>query len=220
MRRAAHPVLVLAAAAVAAAAAPVAGERLDATVRDSADGTPVADAVVYALPLGADAGARPVPEVEIDQVDKEFVPYVTAVTVGTRIAFPNSDDIRHHVYSFSEAKTFEIPLYEGMPPERVEFDTPGEVALGCNIHDWMRAYVFVARTPHFAVTGANGAAALELPAGEYRVEVWHPALAGEPEATGRRVDLAGADASLELSIERRRLWKPRRAPSARDPGYR
>lgn len=189
--------------------------------RVASRGEPVAHAVVYAVAL--DARGRPAPPpapTEIDQVDKEFVPYVSAVRVGTRIAFPNRDQIRHHVYSFSDAKTFEIPLYKGVPAAPVLFDKPGVVALGCNIHDWMRAYVFVAETPHFAVTDASGSARLALPSGRYAVEVWHPALKGEPEATRQEVALDGADAELGFSIAQRRLWRVRRAPSRDDPSYR
>ncbi len=200
---------------------PATGETLRAVVVD-AGGEPVRDAVVQALPLDGTAADPPVSApVEIDQVDKEYVPYVTAVRVGTRVTFPNRDQIRHHVYSFSEAKTFEIPLYEGTPAEPVVFDQRGEVVLGCNIHDWMRAYVFVSETPFFAVTGDAGTAVLELPAGAYSVRVWHPELAGEPAANAQRVVArATGESALRIAIERKRVWQPRRAPSQGDPGYR
>ncbi|MGH7342427.1 MAG: methylamine utilization protein, partial [Candidatus Rokuibacteriota bacterium] len=131
-------------------ALPARAESLAASVRNER-GQPVGDAVVTAVPLAGD-GLRlgPPDPVEIDQIDKEYVPYLTAIRVGTSVGFPNHDQIRHHVYSFSEAKTFEIPLYRGTPAEPVVFDKPGEVVLGCNIHDWMRAYVFVSETPYFA----------------------------------------------------------------------
>lgn len=189
---------------------------IEASVEDVA-GAPVEDAVVFALPLGEDGTPQPVePVAHIDQVDKEFVPYVTAVQVGTRINFPNRDDIRHHVYSFSPAKTFEIPLYVGTPREPILFDQPGPVALGCNIHDWMQAYVFVSPTPYFAQTGADGRGRLtDLAPGEYEVRVWHPRLAKEPEATGQRVAVgAGAGTPLRFVIEEKRVWRPRRAPSS------
>lgn len=82
------------------------------------------------------------------------------VYVGTRVTFPNRDNIRHHVYSFSSAKKFELPLYIGTPAAPVVFDKPGVVALGCNIHDWMLAYIYVLTTPHFAKTAADGKARL------------------------------------------------------------
>ena len=147
---------------------------LQAQVSD-ARGKPLADAVVYAI-AGAPHEARPsrVP-VAIEQVDREFVPYVTAVQVGTTVTFPNRDPILHHVYSFSPAKSFDIPLYTGKSPREEVFDKPGVVALGCKIHDWMIGYVMVVPTPHFAKTDAKGVAWLrDVPAGAYDLHAWHP----------------------------------------------
>jgi plastocyanin len=152
---------------------------VDAVVTDQA-GKPVVDAVVTLTPVGGSPPAlRPAPAV-MDQVNKEFVPAVLPVVVGTPVSFPNRDNIRHHVYSFSPAKKFELPLYIGTPSAPVVFDKPGPVALGCNIHDWMVAYVYVVTTPHFAKTTADGHAHVEgLPAGPYEARVWHPRLRGE-----------------------------------------
>jgi plastocyanin len=207
--------------AACVASAPAAGGTLGVVVRNG-DGDPVPDAVVYALPLDAQGAPAAIPQpAKIDQVDKEFVPNVSVVRVGTRVQFPNKDQIRHHVYSFSEAKSFEIPLYEGIPAEPILFDKPGPVVLGCNIHDWMRAYVFVVETPHFALTGADGRTSLEAPAGEYQVHVWHPALEGDPAQQGQRASVGTDQASeLRFAIEQGRIWRPRRAPSLGGAGYR
>jgi plastocyanin len=153
--------------------------RVEATVTDQS-GKAVVDAVVTLTPVGGPPPAlRPTPAV-MDQVNKEFVPAVLPVVVGTPVSFPNRDNIRHHVYSFSPAKKFELPLYMGTPSAPVVFDKPGPVALGCNIHDWMVAYVYVVATPYFAKTGADGHARVEgLPAGPYEAKVWHPRLRGE-----------------------------------------
>ena len=152
---------------------------VDATVTDQS-GKPVLDAVVTLTPLeGPPSALRPTMAV-MDQVNKEFVPAVLAVVVGTPVSFPNRDNIRHHVYSFSPAKKFELPLYIGTPSAPVVFDKPGPVALGCNIHDWMVAYIYVVTTPYFAKTGADGRVRLEgVPAGPYEARVWHPRLRGE-----------------------------------------
>src|SRR6185437_16515964 len=112
---------------------------LEVIVKDDKGG-PGSDAVVYAV--GA-ASAAPRKQAVVDQRDKQFVPYVTPVQVGTAVIFPNSDNIRHHVYSFSSAKKFELPLYSGVPAQPVVFDMVGFVTLGCNIHDCMIAYVAV-----------------------------------------------------------------------------
>ena len=102
-----------------------------------------------------------------------------AVRTGTSVSFPNSDDIRHQVYSFSPAKRFELRLYQGTPSEPVLFDKPGLVVLGCNIHDWMLGYIYVTDDPWFAVSDEHGRAAIaDLPAGRYAVTLWHP---GSPQ---------------------------------------
>lgn len=174
---------------------------LVALVTDT-NGQPVADAVVYATPRGGRAPARgaSAERMVMDQRNREFMPYVLAVQTGTPVYFPNSDNIRHHVYSFSPAKTFELPLYQGTPSAPVVFDKPGAVALGCNIHDWMVGYIYVVDTPWFATTGDNGNAGLTLPAGEYELRAWHPRLKGPADATRRPVVVgANGDARVDDS---------------------
>src|ERR1700722_5926961 len=163
---------------------------LHALVKDH-HGKLIADAVVVATPSDPKVAqrAKPPPDA-VDQVDKQFVPYVKAVFMGSKVRFPNSDHIRHQVYSFSPAKKFELPLYAGTDAPPVVFDKPGVVVLGCNIHDWMVAYVYVSETPYFTKTEAAGTAAIEdLPPGEYSVRVWHPSMERGEETTARRVTL-------------------------------
>lgn len=193
---------------------------LTVTVKDS-KGAPVADAVVYAKPSHA-ASLRESRHVIIDQRNKEFIPYVTAVQVGTAIAFPNSDAIRHHVYSFSPAKRFELPLYAGVPAEPVVFDKEGFVTLGCNIHDWMVAYVAVLTTPYFQLTRQEGHALLkDLPAGSYTVEVWQPALKGSPDRLAQQVEIGPGGANeLVFTVELKPDFRSKRAPSLSEGGYR
>ena len=144
---------------------------LEVMVKDEKSG-PVCDAVVYAS--GGATGSPSKKHTVIDQRDKQFVPYVTALQVGTPVLFPNSDNIRHHVYSFSSAKKFELPLYSGVPAQPVVFDKVGFVTLGCNIHDWMIAYVAVLPTPYFQVTGNDGSFDIQnVPPGTYTVTAWH-----------------------------------------------
>jgi plastocyanin len=145
---------------------------LDVTVRDAA-GAPVEDAVAWVIPK---VGPSPVRkrDAAIAQRDKAFVPMVTVVQTGTAVQFPNQDPIRHHVYSFSPAKVFELKLYAGTPAAPVLFDKPGEVVLGCNIHDHMIAYVYVVDTPWFGKTARDGQIKMDaVPAGEYELHVAH-----------------------------------------------
>jgi plastocyanin len=190
---------------------------LSVVVKD-AGGAPVSDAVVYA------EGGNSAPvnkQAVIDQRDKQFVPYVTAVQVGTSILFPNKDNIRHHVYSFSPAKKFELPLYAGVPAAPVLFDKAGFVTLGCNIHDWMVAYVAVLPTPYFQVTGAEGRALLkDVPAGRYTLEVWQPLLKGPPQKFSQSVDVApGGIKELGFTVDLKPDFRAKRAPGMSTGGY-
>ena len=148
-------------------------------------GQPVESAVVTLTPVGRTAAVTPT-EAVMDQVGSEFKPRVLVVEKGSRVRFPNSDTIRHQVYSFSATKRFELPLYTGTPPEPVVFDRAGVVTLGCNIHDWMKGYIVVVDTPHHAITDAEGHANLEAPAGPYLLTAWHerlPAVDAAPTQT-------------------------------------
>lgn len=188
-------------------------------VRTTLDGQPVADAVVSAVPLDHTLPAVPPgPAVQIEQKDQEFRPYVTVVQAGSTVDFPNHDSVQHHIYSLSKPKRFEIPLYKSGASESVLFDQPGIITIGCNIHDWMVAYIVVVPTPFFAKTDATGAAALPpLPTGRYRLEIWHPRapvplvqeITSAPELAAR----------LEFSVALRPDKRIRRAPSGKSADY-
>ena len=181
---------------------------VEAMVADE-KGKPIEDAVVSLTPLGTTPAAPPSSTSLMDQHDKEFVPYVLPVYVGTRVTFPNRDNIRHHVYSFSSAKKFELPLYIGTPAAPVVFDKPGVVALGCNIHDWMLAYIYVVTTPYFVKTAADGKARLEgLAPGAYEARVWHPRLRGDTDKTGKPLSLAaGEPAQVAFVVSLKSEWR-------------
>ena len=191
-----------------------------ASVTDQ-QGRPVADAVLIAVPV--DGNMRPPQrprDGSIDQVDKEFFPRVTVVPVGASVTFPNHDDVRHQVYSFSPAKRFELPLYAGVPAQPVVFDKPGVVVLGCNIHDWMVGYVYVSESPFFAKTGKDGKAVLaELPARAYVLRVWHPQLEMSEDATHKTIDVS-RDRRVEAAwtVKLKREVRVRRAPTSERGG--
>ena len=168
---------------------------LEVTVQ--ADGAPLADAVVSlhaGQPTASSAAAI------MDQRDSTFVPGVLVVQAGTTVSFPNSDVVRHQVYSFSPAKPFELPLYEGTPLAPVLFDRPGVVVVGCNIHDWMIGYIVVLDTPHFAKTDAQGRVRLDVPAGAYRLQAWHARAVGEPGSRPVAVPAAGGREQVSLVL--------------------
>ena len=148
----------------------------------NARGAVVRDAVVYAVAEGRNLPLAKATAV-MDQRNRTFVPHVLPVQTGTAVSFPNSDDVRHQVYSFSPAKTFQLPLYEGTPANPILFDKPGVVTIGCNIHDRMTAYIVVVDTPYFAATSKDGQVTLpNVAAGKYVVRVWHADLKADAAA--------------------------------------
>lgn len=188
------PLLVLAALCSPAAAAPV-----EVTVTDAA-GQALADAVVWVESAAARAATRPLSGVEVVQQNRSFVPEVSVVTVGTPVSFPNRDSVRHHVFSFSPAKRFELKLYVGTPATPVVFDRPGVSVLGCNIHDNMAAWVVIVETPWFAKTDAQGRARLpEVPAGRHQLRAWHSGMAAGVPALQQALTV-GADA-LRVAVQ-------------------
>ena len=181
-------------------------------------GEPVADAVVSLIPLDSPAPPPAISAGEVGQQNQEFTTYVTVVQAGSRVLFPNKDTVQHHVYSLSKAKKFELPLYNPGQNESFVFDVPGLITLGCNIHDWMLAYLVVVPTPWFAKTDPAGLATVAAPAGRYRLELWHPRLATlvTQEITLGVSESARRDFTLTLKADKR----IRRGGATKTGGYR
>ncbi len=164
----------------------------------SPTGQPVEDAAVVIEPV---AGTTPRRQrtVTIEQRDRDFIPYVTVIQTGTLVEFPNRDPFKHHIYSFSPAKVFEIKLYADKPALPVLFDKAGEVAIGCNIHDWMEAYILVVNSAYFAKTGHDGRAVVrDVPVGRYRLRVWHPRQ--KLEVSQREIEVGPGPAATKLDL--------------------
>ncbi|MDP1932428.1 MAG: methylamine utilization protein [Gammaproteobacteria bacterium] len=136
------------------------------------NGNPVSSAVVESSLNPVTQAIREV--AIIDQIDKRFVPMVVAVQQGQHVNFPNHDNIRHHVYSFSSIRQFSTELYAGIPGEPVLFDKTGVAVLGCNIHDSMVGYIYVSASQDFAVTDVSGMVSFTLPIVPPEITIWHP----------------------------------------------
>lgn len=140
------------------------------------EGRPVRDAVVSLEPLAGTAAKPSVPATRyVDQKNETFLPYVTALHAGDSIVFRNSDGTRHQVYSFSDLAKFEFVLKPGESSPPLVLPRPGNIAVGCNIHDMMIAYLYVTKDADMATTDAKGQAVLDgVGAGRYRAHAWHP----------------------------------------------
>jgi plastocyanin len=167
-----------------------------------ADGKGIAEAVVFVLTPESDGtfgGTNPM--ATMDQIEKTFVPGLLPIVAGTRVRFPNHDQIHHHVYSFSRTKNFELPLYKGEDAPPVLFDKVGVVKVGCNIHDWMSAIILVLPSPYFTQTDAEGRFSLVgLPNGNYKLVAWHELAKGKPEDTAQAVTVGASPAAASFTL--------------------
>jgi plastocyanin len=166
---------------------------LEVVVTDR-QGAPLAGAVVALERAGEARSARAGTTAEMGQRNRQFEPRLLVVQTGTEVQFPNHDKVRHHVYSFSPTKPFELQLYLGKAAPPVRFDKSGVLALGCNIHDQMNAFIVVVDTARHAVSDAQGRVVFEQ--GGQTLRAWHPrlpdlALLAQPApAEGGRVSWA------------------------------
>lgn len=185
---------------MATAASATAGE-LSVQVRTSA-GRPIANAVVALYPANGVPAGTPIHfdwPMRVAQQNLQFSPFVLIAPVGATVAFPNLDAVRHHVYSFSPTHPFELKLYGRDETRTVRFDKPGVVALGCNIHDSMIAFIKVVDTPYAAKTDADGTALLRVaPAGPAMMRVWQPYMKAPNNEVARPVNVAREGATREV----------------------
>ena len=197
-----RPWLVLALAATIGPANAALAANLVVEVR-SADGRPVIDAVATLKSLD-NPSAPPVRfawPATMAQHDIRFDPYVLVVPVGAEVRFPNRDRVRHHVYSFSPVKTFQLKLYGQDETRSVVFDRVGVVPLGCNIHDQMIGFVDVVDTPWAAKTDAAGEAVLQgVPAGRAQLTVWHPEMKSSRNQQTLTVAIPAAGAHETVTV--------------------
>lgn len=182
-------------------AAAVSAAGVTVTVTGS-DGRPVQGAVVTVTEPGVPSAAPRGPYVMAQQ-NIAFAPHLLIVPVGAVVKFPNFDQVRHHVYSFSTPKKFELKLYGRDETKSVQFDKPGVVAIGCNIHDSMSAFIFVSATPYVAITDAAGRVTLNVaPSGRATLAVWHPSVRAPGNSRSRILAIPAGGLATTISTAR------------------
>jgi plastocyanin len=192
---------IFSALALALAASPLAAAPLSVRVLD-ASGRPVHDAVVTLYPTGSAARpARQGGRFVIAQQKLQFHPFLTIVPAGAEVSFPNLDPTKHHVYSFSAAKKFELKLFARDQSRTVRFEKAGVVALGCNIHDQMSAFIVVTDSAWTARTDMRGIASFaDAPNAPGRLTVWHPYLRAPGGELQQVVGAAQRNASFQVRL--------------------
>lgn len=134
----------------------------------------IGQAVVYFVP---DAGA-PKPKAGDYRIYthlRAFDPPSLVIPLGSRIIFPNQDDILHNVFSATPGSEFDLGTYAEDERASYTFKKAGVVTINCNVHQDMQANVLVVATPYFANADAQGDFRLaNLPAGPGKLTLWHP----------------------------------------------
>ena len=157
-------------------------------------GTKLADMVVYLEPLDGQILERSSKEVVVGQLGKSFAPYISVSQVGSKVNFVNQDDITHHIYSAGSDNKFSFKIRAGKTNSSTLFEHASEVAMGCNIHDWMSGYLLLVNTPHFGKTDEAGQVSFNLAEhGKYKVVVWHPQMQADNNRMTQEKDITKHD---------------------------
>jgi plastocyanin len=136
----------------------------------------------------------------MDQKHMAFVPHVLPVVSGTSVDFPNSDTVRHNIFSPSKELKFNLGLYPSGVTKTEKFDIPGPTAISllCAIHTQLSGFIFVAQNPYFAMANADGTYKISgVPAGSYTVKAWHDGSA----MPATKVTVGASPATANLTIE-------------------
>ncbi|RVU37899.1 methylamine utilization protein [Hwanghaeella grinnelliae] len=181
-------------------AGPTAAADVNLSFVDS-EGADVQDVVAtLEVPDGQPVVASAPVEVEVNQYRQSFEPLVTMVPINSDVRFRNSDSFAHHVYSFSKAKSFEHRQSTSGVTEAMTLDKAGLIALGCNIHDHMLAYIYVSDTPYYGLSGKDGFVQMQdVPDGDYVLKIWHPRLKGK--AIEKPVTVGGDTVEVRETLE-------------------
>ena len=196
-------------------ALPTHADDFQVTVKDTQGGVSH-HAVVELQPLFDDDWSDVTPVVsQMKQQDALFTPFVMAVQTNTPVSFPNLDEFRHQVYSYSKAKKFELRLYGKDESKKVVFDKRGIVSLGCNIHDNMLAYIYVTDGPYFAVADSKGIAEFStVRPGKYQLSIWHPDQKNRRQNYTQPVTITADSIEMSATIELRSIRRKQRPPES------
>lgn len=180
------------------------------TVLDQ-NGQPAQNAVVHISGKGITSSSTDI--AIMDQVSRQYSPHVLAIHKNQKVSFPNSDNVRHHVYSFSKTKPFEMKLYAGTPNTPITFENEGVVVLGCNIHDSMLGYIVVYGDGKFGVVDDAGKIVFSEPKKTVTsLNIWHPNLVDKTK-THYSGHLSGQD---NITVTINITHPPKKKPSKKN----
>lgn len=158
--------------------------------KDGTDKKDYSDVVVYIADENAPVSGA---HAEIRQRKEQFAPRVLVVAAGTEVTFPNDDSVEHNVFSHSASADFDLGRFGKGKGKSRAFAQPGFVEIFCNVHKEMVAYLVVAPSKAFALTGADGRFEIGgVTPGKHRVVVWDRLARPRVHETTVEVPAAGA----------------------------
>ena len=153
---------------------------------------PVTNIVVYLENEDGVLLEKTAKAIEINQSNKSFLPYISVMQKGNLVHFNNKDDITHHIYSPLGENKFSFKILAGEKKTIEHFSTAGEIAMGCNIHDWMSGHLLIVATPYFDKTNGNGIANISVKEeGNYNLTLWHPQLGERDNQLTKKITIKG-----------------------------
>jgi plastocyanin len=158
--------------------------------------------VVVYVSDGLGTSTFPIPDepAVMEQKGCQYKPHVLAMRAGQKLKVVNSDDTTHNIHPVpNNNREWNVLQPHGAPIEQVFAREEIAISVKCNIHPWMRSYIAVLKTPHFAVTGKNGSFELkDLPSGSYTIQAWHEKLGTR---TQKIIVGGGASQTVEFDFQ-------------------
>lgn len=163
---------------------------------------PLANIVLYLEPLDKKTPLNTATKAsDIGQINRAFTPYISVVQKGSKVNFTNQDDITHQIYSPIGQNKFSFKIRAGQQHLMPAFSDSGDIAMGCNIHDWMSGYLLVVDTPYFAKSDAQGQIEINVAhQGKYKATLWHPQLAEPDNRLSQELDIQ-QDSTIDMHLK-------------------
>lgn len=112
----------------------------------------------------------------LTSVNSAFHPAFQVASLTADIEVGNDDAIPHNAHVFDGQRTvFNVATPTAGVRVRKVLRQPGIFGVRCDLHPWMRAWIFVPANPHYVVLWHPGSTTLrDIPPGQYQLRTWDP----------------------------------------------
>jgi len=126
--------------------------------------------------LGDYVFTAPAGPAQLNQQGCMYDPHIITLMTGQTFEVKNSDQTTHNIHPMpKDNRDWNKSQPPGADPIDETFARPElAIPVKCNVHPWMKSYIFVFKNPYYAVTSKDGTFELKnLPPGTYTIEAWH-----------------------------------------------